>query len=74
MKPFGDVVTETLCDGERFHIHKVFTMEPKYKGAYIRYDPKTREEVEVPPHIKVKTVIGTELERALYNAGDSLAD
>jgi len=74
MKAFGEVLTETLCDGERFHIHKVFTMEPKYKGAYIRYDPKTREEVEVPPHIKVKTVIGTELERALYNVGDSQAD
>ena len=28
MKIFGDILTETLADGERFHIHKVITFRP----------------------------------------------
>lgn len=67
MKAFGDVLTETLVNGERFHIHKVITFRPEYKEECIRYNPKTREEVVIPPHIKVKTVIGSELESALFD-------
>lgn len=74
MKAFGDVLTETLADGERFHIHKVITFRPEYKDACIRYNPKTREKVEIPPHIKVKTVIGSELERALFDVDDFIED
>lgn len=74
LKAFGDVLTETLVNGERFHIHKVLTLSPEYKEACIRHNPKTQEEVEIPPHVKVKTVIGSELKRALYDVEDSQAD
>ena len=64
MKIFGDILTETLADGERFHIHKVITFRPEYKEECVRYNPKTREEVIIPPHIKVKTVIGSEFRKS----------
>ena len=74
MKAFGDVVTETLTNGERFHIHGIMTFRPEYKEACIRHNPKTLEEVEIPTHIKVRTVIGSDLERALFDVEDFDAD
>lgn len=70
MGAFKDVLTETLLDEERFHIHGVLTLKPEYKKECIRYNPKTREKVVIPPHIKVKTVIGSELERALFDIAE----
>ena len=37
MKAFGDVLTETLTNGERFHIHGIMTFRPEYKEACIRH-------------------------------------
>lgn len=74
MKAFGEVLTETLAGEERFHIHKVITFSPEYKEACVRHNPKTLEEVVIPPHIKVKTVIGSKLERALFDVEDSRED
>ena len=71
MEAFKDVLTETLLDGERFHIHGLLTLKPEYKEECIRYNPKTREKVVVSPHIKVKMVIGSELERALFDMEDN---
>lgn len=48
MEAFKDVLTETLLDGERFHIHGLLTLKPEYKEECIRYNPKTREKVVVP--------------------------
>ena len=65
MEAFKDVLEETLAKGERFHFHKVFTMEPIQREACIRHNPRTQEEIELPACIKVKTVIGTELRKRL---------
>lgn len=48
MEAFKDVLTETLLDGERFHIHGLLTLKTEYKEECIRYNPKTREKVVVP--------------------------
>ena len=74
MEAFKDVLTEKLLDGEWFHIHGLLTLKPEYKEECIRYNPKTREKVVVPPHIKVKTVIGSELERALFDVDNTQED
>ena len=48
MEAFKDVLTETLLDGERFHIHGLLTLKTECKEECIRYNPKTREKVVVP--------------------------
>ena len=48
MEAFKDVLTETLLDGERFHIHGLLTLKTEYKEECIRYNPKTQEKVVVP--------------------------
>lgn len=62
---FNDVLVETLANGERFHIHEVFTMVPVQKEGCMRRNPKTQEKVKLSAYIKVKTVIGSGLEKAL---------
>lgn len=62
---FNNVLVETLANGERFHIHEVFTMVPVHKEACMRRNPKTQEKVKLSDYIKVKTVIGSGLEKAL---------
>ena len=65
MEAFSEVLMETLANGERFHIHKIFTMKPIDKEAVMKHNPKTMEPVEVPACVKIKTIIGTELNEAV---------
>ena len=74
MEAFKEVLTEILVDGERFHIHKVFTLETVHKNARMGQNPQTMEAVEIPAHTKVRLVTGTELDRALNEGNDSYAD
>lgn len=65
MEAFIDVLTQTLSDGEKFYIHKVFAMEPTEKKARTAHNPKTMEAVEIPAYKRVKTTIGKELKAAV---------
>ena len=40
MEAFKDVLTETLLDGERFHIHGLLTLKTEYKEECIRHGRK----------------------------------
>lgn len=70
MDAFVQVLIETLRADERFHIHKIFTMEPIHKDACITRNPRTQEEMELSARTKVKTVIGTKLYESLNVEGE----
>lgn len=65
MDAFKEVLMDVLSEGEKFHIHKVFTMEPVEMKERTVLNPKTLEKVDVPAHIRIKTVIGTDLKEAV---------
>ncbi len=74
LEAFCEVLMDTLESGERFHLHKIFSMTPVEHKAHTKRNPRTQEKVEIPDRIEVKTTIGTKLIAAVNGYEDDSAE